>query len=99
MRQAITLPELGLEDVAARVGGWLVDLDDGIIAGDVVAEVLLPGITFDVAATHSGHLVEIAKMVDARVASGGVLGWIEVADDEFNGHSRPMADECEDPSP
>jgi pyruvate/2-oxoglutarate dehydrogenase complex dihydrolipoamide acyltransferase (E2) component len=81
MRYAIELPELGLEDKAARISGWHVDVDDVVVAGDVVAEVLLPGITFDVATVHSGKLVQIERPMDAVIATGDVLGWIETNDD------------------
>ena len=88
MRHAIQLPELGLEDKAARISGWLVDVDDVVVAGDVVAEVLLPGITFDVAATHSGKLVQIERPMDAIVATGDVLGWIDANDDDQPNHDE-----------
>ena len=77
MRHAIFLPEVGAENEPVRVSGWLADVGDTIIAGDIVAEVLLPGITFDVEATQSGQLVRIEKPIDALVASGDVLGWID----------------------
>jgi pyruvate/2-oxoglutarate dehydrogenase complex dihydrolipoamide acyltransferase (E2) component len=72
----VILPDLGTE-TEIRVSSWLVDLGDRVEAGDRVAEVLMRGITFDVAATAAGVLTGIAKPLDAVVRPGDTLGWIE----------------------
>ena len=82
MRIPLTLPELDVHGEAVRVSGWLVDRGEFVIAGDRVVEVLLAGVTFDVEAARSGMLVEITKPVDAVVARGETLCWLDLADDE-----------------
>ena len=84
MRIPLRLPELGVHDETVRVSGWLVDRGEFVIAGDRVAEVLLLGVTFEVEAAQSGTLVEIAKPVDAVVARGETLCWLDSTDDESN---------------
>ena len=78
-RIPITVPDLGAGAEPIRISAWLVDLGQTVIAGDRVVEVLIPGITFDIAASRTGELVEITKPVDAVVAQGDILGWIEAA--------------------
>ena len=80
MRIPLRLPDLGVHDEAVRVSGWLVDRGEFVIAGDRVAEVLLPGVTFEVEAAQSGTLVEIVKPVDAVVARGETLCWLDSTD-------------------
>ncbi len=77
MPTPILLPELGVVDEIVRVNCWLVDLGDRIESGDRVVEVLVRGITFDVAAPHAGVLTKVEKRLDAAIQIGDVLGWIE----------------------
>jgi pyruvate/2-oxoglutarate dehydrogenase complex dihydrolipoamide acyltransferase (E2) component len=82
MRIPIVVPDLKSESEPIRVSGWLVDEGDLVLAGDLVVEVLLPGITFDVTAEATGRLIEISKLVDAEIRIGEILGWIEGTTDE-----------------
>lgn len=77
MTTAIVLPELGAGGEMIRLSGWLVEPGDTVVVGDRVAEVLVRGITFDVAAPETGVLTAIRTPLDAVVAPGDVLGWIE----------------------
>jgi len=77
MLSPVVLPDLGTE-TEIRISSWLVDLGDYVEAGDRVAEVLMRGITFDVAASAAGILTEIVKPLDAVVRAGDTLGWIEL---------------------
>ncbi len=83
MRIPLTLPDLGVHGEAVRVSGWLVDRGEFVITGDRVVEVLLAGVTFDVEAARSGTLIEIAKPVDAVVACGETLCWLDSAENEI----------------
>jgi 2-oxoglutarate dehydrogenase E2 component (dihydrolipoamide succinyltransferase) len=78
---AIVLPELGVRE-EVRVSCWLVDPGQRVEVGDRVVEVLVRGMTFDVAAEQAGVLQRIEKPFDAPVAAGDVLGWIEETEDE-----------------
>jgi pyruvate/2-oxoglutarate dehydrogenase complex dihydrolipoamide acyltransferase (E2) component len=79
----IRLPELGAETHSVCVSSWFVEPGESIAAGEVIAEVLLGGVTFDIAAPGAGRLERIEKQVDASVQPGDILGWIE-PDREFN---------------
>ena len=77
MATPIVLPDLGSGDEPVRVSCWLVDLGDVVDAGDRVVEVLMRGITFDVAAPASGVISRMEKQPDASLVPGDVLGWID----------------------
>ena len=78
----IELPNLGTGDETVCVSCWLVDPGEMVIAGDRVVEVLIKGITFDVAAPVSGILSRIEKSLDTRIVPGDILGWIEPGNDD-----------------
>ena len=78
----IQLPELGTAGEAVRVCCWLVDRGDDVDAGERIVEVLIDGITFDVAAPASGRVARIDKALNAVVGTGDVLGWIEPYDED-----------------
>lgn len=82
MRVPLSLPDLGVGDESVCVSGWLVDRGDIVLEGDRVTEVLISGVTFDIDATQSGQLVEIAKPVDAIVSCRDILAWIDTAADD-----------------
>lgn len=76
----IALPDLGAGSLATRVSMWLADIGETVHAGDRLVEVLLPGMTFDVASPATGRLARIERFIDAVVRPGDVLGWIEPAE-------------------
>ena len=82
MRIPIIVPDLHSENESIRVSGWLVDEGDLVLAGDLVAEVLIPGITFDIMAESTGRLVEILKPTDNSIQVGDILGWLEDSTEE-----------------
>ncbi len=79
MRVPIVVPDLGSIDEPFRVSGWFVDEGDVVRSGDLVVELLIPGITFDVMAESTGRLVEITKRFDTTIHSGDILGWLDDA--------------------
>jgi pyruvate/2-oxoglutarate dehydrogenase complex dihydrolipoamide acyltransferase (E2) component len=74
-RVAITLPDLG--PARARFSLWYVAPGDRVFEGDRVAEVLIPGATFDVPAPANGVLVERLVLANDPLTPGQLLGWIE----------------------
>jgi pyruvate/2-oxoglutarate dehydrogenase complex dihydrolipoamide acyltransferase (E2) component len=72
---AITLPDLGT--TRGRFSLWYVQIGESVFEGDRVAEVVIPGATFDVSAPTSGTLVERLAFPTDSVTTGQVLGVIE----------------------
>ncbi|MBC7818152.1 MAG: biotin attachment protein [Planctomycetaceae bacterium] len=75
--QPITLPELGAKGQSIRVSTWLTQIGEEVVVGEAIVEVLLKGITFDVAAPVSGQLRRIDRFENDVVVTGDVLGWLE----------------------
>lgn len=71
----IRLPDLGAPRVTFSL--WHVRTGDRVTEGDRVAEVLIPGATFDLPAPVSGTLVERAAQPNDPLAPGQVLGEIQ----------------------
>ncbi len=82
MRVPIMVPDLRSGEETLRISGWLVDEGDLVRAGDLIVELLIPGVTIDIAAPVTGQLVEIVKPVDSPVLFGDVLGWLEPTVDD-----------------
>jgi pyruvate/2-oxoglutarate dehydrogenase complex dihydrolipoamide acyltransferase (E2) component len=74
-RTPIELPELGSSRVTLSL--WYVRPGDVVIEGDRVAEVLIPGATYDVAAPATGKLAERLALSSDVLTTGQILGWIE----------------------
>ena len=75
MRAAIALPDLGTPQMTFSL--WYVRVGDRVFEGDRVAEVLIPGATFDVQAPASGTLAEQTAFPNDALSAGQTLGWIE----------------------
>ncbi len=76
-RIAVAVPELGAGEQTVRFLQWLVDVGSPVCSGDRVAEVLVSGIVFHVAAPADGVLVEIETASRTGISPHDVLGWIE----------------------
>jgi len=74
----ISLPDLGSERVTFSL--WYVRPGERIFEGDRVAEVLIPGATFDVPAPTNGILVERLALPHDPLSAGQVLGVIRQED-------------------
>lgn len=74
---AVTTPDLGSPE-PVRVSGWLVEVGETVRVGDRLVELLMPGVTYDVAAPATGRLIEADAAAGASVRPGDVLGTIEV---------------------
>jgi pyruvate/2-oxoglutarate dehydrogenase complex dihydrolipoamide acyltransferase (E2) component len=74
----ITLPDLGVAEAVLSL--WYVRPGDRVFEGDRVAEVLIPGATFDVPAPATGRFVERQVLPQDRVTTGQVLGLIREVD-------------------
>ena len=77
MRVPIIVPNLNSGEERLNLCCWLVEKGDVVVAGDLVAEVLIPGITFEIASETTGRLVEITTPVETEVLVGDVLCWLE----------------------
>lgn len=78
MKTAVVVPELGA-GLPLRISAWFVDPGDSVEAGDRLFEVLMAGITCDVAATCAGRISQIERPIDAEVRTGDTVAWIEPA--------------------
>ena len=74
---AVVAPDLGSAE-PVHVSGWLVDVGETVHAGDRLVELLMPGVTYDVAAPATGRLVEVTAATNSAVRAGDRLGVIEV---------------------
>lgn len=75
MPTPIPLPDLG--PAPAVLSLWYVRPGDRVYEGDRVAEVLIPGATFDVPAPATGRLTEQLARPTDPLTPGQVLGMIE----------------------
>jgi pyruvate/2-oxoglutarate dehydrogenase complex dihydrolipoamide acyltransferase (E2) component len=71
------VPELTTEGEPLWLVQWLVDPGSHVLAGDGLAEVLVPGTLVQVAAPVSGTIVRLAKGARTIVRTGDVIGWID----------------------
>jgi pyruvate/2-oxoglutarate dehydrogenase complex dihydrolipoamide acyltransferase (E2) component len=74
-RVPITVPDLGSDRVTFSL--WHVRVGDRVTEGDRVAEVLIPGAVFDVAAPASGVLAERTAQPGDQLQPGQPLGTVE----------------------
>jgi pyruvate/2-oxoglutarate dehydrogenase complex dihydrolipoamide acyltransferase (E2) component len=88
MRAPIVVPDVGPGNESLIICSWLFDEGDFVVSGDSVAEILIPGVVFEIAAEASGRLVELTQLMDAKVATGDIIGWL---DDEIATASQPIA--------
>lgn len=86
MRVPIVVPEVGPGNESLMICSWLFDVGDLVVSGDSVAEILIPGVVFEIAAESSGRLVEITRPMEAKVTIGDIIGWL---DDEISTESEP----------
>jgi pyruvate/2-oxoglutarate dehydrogenase complex dihydrolipoamide acyltransferase (E2) component len=85
MPTPIVIPELGADELPVTISSWLVDPGENVEPGDRLVELLVAGMTFDVAAADSGVLQTVARDVNSRVQPGEIVGWIaEPAETEQN---------------
>lgn len=77
MSTPVTIPDLGSAGHELRISAWFAEPGDAIELGDRLFEVLISGVTCDVAAECAGRLARIEKDLDAVVVPGDVVAWIE----------------------
>lgn len=86
MRVPIVVPEVGPGNESLVICSWLFDVGDLVVSGDSIAEILIPGVVFEIAAESSGRLVEITHPLDDKVTTGDIIGWL---DDEISAEFEP----------
>jgi len=79
MKLPVVVPDLGTAGLPLKISAWFVDPGDSVEAGDRLFEVLMAGITCDIAATCAGQLAKIEKALDSEVHSGETVAWIETS--------------------
>lgn len=82
---AIVLPDLRVRDEPVHISSWLVQPGEPLERGDRVVELLLAGVTFDVASPAAGRVDKIRKPAGAVVTSGEIVGWIRVTGERPTG--------------
>lgn len=75
MRVPLTLPEMGTGRITFSL--WYVRVGERVWQGDRVAEVLIPGATYEVQAPADGVLQEQAVFPGDCLFPGQILGWID----------------------
>jgi pyruvate/2-oxoglutarate dehydrogenase complex dihydrolipoamide acyltransferase (E2) component len=75
VKSVIALPDLGTPQATFSL--WYVRPGDRVFEGDRVAEVLIPGATFDIDAPATGTLAEQLAFPQDALTPGQALGWIE----------------------
>lgn len=75
MPVSITLPDLGTATTVFSL--WHVGPGERVYEGDRVAEVVLPGVVFDVAAPTTGIVRECVARPRDRLTVGQLLGTID----------------------
>jgi pyruvate dehydrogenase E2 component (dihydrolipoamide acetyltransferase) len=71
------MPNLGHDIESGTIVGWVKEIGDTVVRGDVIAEVETEKVTLEVEAFDSGTLVEIVAAVDSVVATGDVIAYLE----------------------
>ncbi len=77
MRIAVEMPNLGHDIETGKIVAWVKKIGDSVVRGDVIAEVETEKVTMEVEAFDAGVLVEIVQDVDAEVATGELIAYLE----------------------
>jgi pyruvate/2-oxoglutarate dehydrogenase complex dihydrolipoamide acyltransferase (E2) component len=77
--QELRLPDLGFRGQTARLSVWLVEDGSEVSAGDRLVEILVGSATVDLPAPASGIWRQSPLGEDEPIATGQLLGTIEVA--------------------
>jgi pyruvate/2-oxoglutarate dehydrogenase complex dihydrolipoamide acyltransferase (E2) component len=77
MRIAVEMPNLGHDIETGKIVAWVKKIGDTVARGDVIAEVETEKVTMEVEAFDAGVLAEIVQDVDAEVATGELIAYLE----------------------
>ena len=81
VRVGVVVPELDAPKSPVQLVQWLVDPGTPVQQGDRIAELLVAGVVFHLAAPADGILSSTAVRDHSPTRIGAVLGWIDLADD------------------
>jgi len=81
-RVAITVADLRLGNEPLRMGEWGVEPGDSVDAGEVLAELICPGLSLELPAPATGIVVELCRAPEQTVHVGDIVGWIETTPTE-----------------
>jgi len=77
MRIAVEMPNLGHDIETGKIVAWVKKIGDTVARGDVIAEVETEKVTMEVEAFDAGVHAEIVQDVDAEVATGELIAYLE----------------------
>lgn len=77
MPTPIILPDLGAGGLPVQIGCWLVEPGESVMIGEGLAEIVSPGVMFELPSPADGVVARIDRLEHSAVAPGDVLGWIE----------------------
>lgn len=77
MRIPITIPADAPPAEPLRLGEWTVEVGDSVEAGDVLVELICPGLALELTAPAAVVVTELSKSPETSVSPGDVIGWIE----------------------
>ena len=80
MRVAVEMPKFAADAVDGRINAWMKDEGDRVERGEVIAEIETDKALLDLEALVAGVLAEIVHQVDAEVAVGEAIAYIETED-------------------
>ena len=78
----ILLPDFGQADRPVRLCGWLVETGEAVTAGEPIAELLIPGLLYELNAPGSGRLRITQPSGDGGLTVGTCLGWVQPESNE-----------------
>lgn len=77
MRYPVVMPDLGLAETPMALSQWLVEIDDEVIEGEGLVEVIADSVAVSLPAEVSGVLSETLVVEDDALHVGQILGYIE----------------------
>lgn len=80
----IVVPDVGINSPPAKVSCWLVELNEHVLEGDQVVELIVPGMTFDVSSPAQGAISKIECVEGSPILAGQTLGFVRVDDVDVN---------------
>jgi len=82
MRVPIVVPDFQLGAEPVRLGEWSVEVGDEVNEGECLAELICPGLAVDLLSPTTGIIAELLRQPEQLVATGEILGWLEVGPSE-----------------
>lgn len=75
-RLPVIVPDLQVGQVPVVLGQWHVEPGEQVLAGDLLLELVLPGLTVSVSCPADGVLTEICRPANSVLRPGEFLAWV-----------------------